>query len=71
MNRFAEKFEKFDRIVRKIEFLTDQVVGNPLSEELKKKLKKAEERLYIMIEKEEKEIDRLLESLNEEPEWEE
>ncbi len=71
MKSYGGKFSKFDKIVGRIEFLTEEVVRNPQNEKLKKQLKKAENGLYNMIEKEQKEIDRLLESLNEEPEWEE
>jgi hypothetical protein len=47
-------------------------VKNQFDQDLKKQLKKAEEGLYRMIEKEQKSIDRLLASLNqEEEEWEE
>jgi hypothetical protein len=72
MSRLTEKFGKFEKIVARIELLTEEVVKNPMNQILKKQLKRAEDGLYKMIEKEQKEIDRMLESLNEvEEEWEE
>jgi hypothetical protein len=72
MSSIGGKFGKFDKIVQRIEFLTEEVVKNQFDQDLKKQLKKAEEGLYRMIEKEQKSIDRLLASLNqEEEEWEE
>jgi hypothetical protein len=68
-----EKFGKFNHIVQRIEMLTEQVVKKPHDQKLKRALKKAEDGLYNMIEKEQKEIDRMLESLNENEDllWEE
>jgi hypothetical protein len=69
----SEKFGKFNHLVQRIEMLTEQVVKKPHDQKLKRALKKAEDGLYNMIEKEQKEIDRMLENLNfnEDEQWEE
>ena len=65
--------EKYSKIISKIEDLTEAVIKSPASEELKRELKKAEDCLCRMIQKEEKEIDKLLNTLydNDQALWEE
>jgi len=73
MKGSEKKFGKYTKIVERIEFLTEAVVKNPNNNHLKKELKKAEDGLCNMIQREQKEIDKLVESLTEdhEEEWDE
>lgn len=66
-------FDKYSKIISKIEKLTEEVIKNPASEKIKKKLRKAEDKLCRMIQSEEKEIEKLIESINDniEDEWDE
>ena len=71
MKSFGGKYSKFDSIVARINYLTEEVIKKPQSESLKKQLRDAEEGLCNLIQQEEKEVNKLLNSLNEEQEWEE
>lgn len=71
MKSFGGKFSKFDKIVARINFLTEEVVKKPQSESLKKQLREAEEELCTLIQQEEHEVTKLVNSLNDEEEWEE
>jgi hypothetical protein len=71
MKNFGGKYSKFDKIVARINYLTEEVVKKPQSESLKKQLRDAEEELCNLIQQEEHEVNKLVSALNEEPEWEE
>ena len=71
MKNFGKELSKFDKVVARIEYLTEEVIKKPNNEKVKKDLKKAEDGLYRMIQEEEKQIDQLLESFNQQEEWEE
>jgi hypothetical protein len=70
MKGYREKFNKYEKIVARIEQLTEGELKNPQDEKLKKVLKKAEDGLCNLIKREEKQIEKLLESLNDQHEWE-
>lgn len=66
-----EKLARYDALLEKINFLTEEIVKNPLDRALKKELKRAEDELCKKIQEDQKEIDKLIESFNQSEEWEE
>ena len=69
--KYDDKFNKFHKIIDRIEMLTELIKKEPEDRTHKRKLKKAEDGLARIIKEQEKEIERYLKTLNDEESWEE